>query len=283
MTKVLFLLNYRSGSNLFNFLNGFPESGSISTKERIINPNIKKEDLVVEKDGYPFTKKAYWMATKKKKEAICDTFYSYKIKEVREMKVDVKLMAWRCNLGGWWGEVKSAEDIPEPYSKEVFYGTRKLSSLPGDWKFVNLVRDPRNRIESMLNIKGGYEENRVEKEPMVYFEILCKSTHNMMRLVLDSNRNLENFKIFHFEDLVHDPLGTMRKVYSFLETELDEDFVINAHNFSQENVLKKHSSFPGKKSFNERWLSWNSEKKDLFKKYASNELIELGYEEDNDW
>lgn len=284
MKKALFLLNYRGGSSLFNLLNGCHTIYSIHEDKDYLNPFVFEEDRIVNIEGINCTPHSFWMATIPYKTCISEHLYSYNPEQITALDLNIDLFSWYGNVGDWWGEVKSHSEVPEPYTSNTFYrfGPEELISLGEDWSFVYLSRDPRNQIESLYNVRGGYEESKRLKDPRDYFQVLCKGSRNRMRMAIDCKNKLQNFKLFYFEDLIKNPVEVMKLVYDFLDLDLNKTYVENSYKFSLD-IKKTHSSFGSTKKVNKRWLCWTDWKKDLFKEIVGQELIELGYEKDHNW
>jgi len=277
MRKALVILNYRGGSNLFNFLNGSPSISSIQTGKEHFNPNIPSEDRKVSLSGC--SSEAYWMATVPSKTCVSDHIYSFSAEQMISTSEPVELLSWRGNVGDWWGEVSSHEDVPGPYDVETFYrfGPDELRSLGEEWSFVYLIRDGRNQIESIRNIRGGYEARKVAENADDYFRVLCKGFRNRARLAVDCSRSIPDFHLFRFEDLIADPISVMTQIYNVLGVELDVDQAVRALKFSLKHAKKTHSSFGGEGLPTTRWASWTDKEVEIFNLIAGSELQELGY------
>jgi len=258
---------------------------SIQTQEDHYNPHIPVEDRVVELPGWKGSEASHWMSTVQKKTSVSEHIYSLQLQEIIDMNPPLDFLAFRGNVGDWWGDVKSHEEVPGPYDTSTFYrfGPDELSSLPGDWRFLYLIRDGRNQIESMMNIVGGVEEQKSKQNKDDYFLVLCKGWRNRARLALDCQKRLQNFRLFHFENLITEPMKTMKAVYSFLDLELDKDKVQKAWDFSVSQVRKSHSSFCDNTKTNNRYSFWTDWQKEQFNNIAGKELIELGYKKGYDW
>lgn len=269
--KILFILNYRAGTNVWQFLNGrHTVAFFASNKTRAIvggqpltNPNVQ-EDM-----GNKF-----WLPTVPAKQVICDYYYS-----LGHINVGQTHDAFYVSHGDWWGPAKSTE-TPEPYEVECEprYGPKELLAKGPEWRFIYICRDGRNQIESLRNIPGGIEQELNAKDPQDYFEVLCKGYRNRMRMALDCNKQIPSFKIIRFEDLVSNPVGTMDRMYSHLGLYVNKNFVQQAWDYSIEKGMnKQHSSFQGKGKLHQRWESWTEEEQATFERIAGKELRELGY------
>ena len=159
------------------------------------------------------------------------------------------------------------------------YGVNEIRALTGNWKVIYIIRNGRNQIESLRNIPGGVEMERHNEDPEDYFEVLCKGFRNRARIALDCEAQLSNFKMFRFEDLVSDPVYTIRMMYHHAGLVLDEEFVRRAYQCTLDNnMIKQHSSFGSAKNLHKRWVNWTEKEQAIFNKIAGKELEELGYE-----
>lgn len=184
---------------------------------------------------------------------------------------------WMIHIGDWWGQLKS-KDIPGPYDIDTpeKWGINDLLSLPGnDWKFISLVRDGRNQIESLRQMKGGIEEQRNNEDPEDYFKVLCKSYFNRASIISDC-LVLPNYRMFRFEDLMSNPIETLDNMFEFLGLELDKEFCIQQLKEVQ-SFKTVHSSFGGLSKANQRWASWTTEEKEIFDEICSEVSKKLGY------
>jgi hypothetical protein len=294
MRKILFILNYRSGTNLWLFTNGkkrvnftaSPQMSEIKGGKPLINPEV--DECIPSVKGWSGSRNSFFLPTKSPKVCPIEQALAVdgNIDKVLSDPPPFDYFAWYTHMGDWWGEAKS-KDVPEPYDVEtpVRYGPSEIRNLPGeDWKVIHLIRDGRNQIESLLNIPGGYEEGKFKEDPNDYFEVLCKGFRNRSRMALDCLYSLPNFRLFKFEDFMTSPVDILSRMYLFAGLKIDEAFVTNAYNLTlKRKVYKQHSSFGSFKNIHSRWKEWSSRKKSVFKEIAGKELIELGYESNLDW
>lgn len=192
-------------------------------------------------------------------------------------------VSWTVHVGDWWGLVKS-EDIPGPYDLACpsRWSYEELLRFPKHLKYVSLVRDGRNQIESLRNFKGGVEERLNKENPEDYFRVLCKGFRNRSRIALDNQSKNKNYRIFKYENLIQNPKLTCLNIFSFLGLTLDEARVEQNLGKMTKGVSGTHSSFGGERN-EQRWTKWTSDEKSVFKQIAGNELIELGYESNFNW
>jgi hypothetical protein len=294
MRKILFIRNYRSGTNLINFLLGkkmtsFSANSTIRKVYQgkpIINPAVVHKNAF--SGSWVGTEHSFFLPTNPPEICPCENLLitGHNIQSVLDHNLNSPYFAWYTQHGDWWGESTSAT-VPEPYEVEtgVRYGPNDLLSLPGnDWKFIYFLRDARNQIESLRNLPGGIEGEKQKDNPTDYFELLCKAFRNRARMTIDSNNQLSNFIIIRFEDLVRSPIKTLSEAFSFSGLCLDQNFIKKSLALSKtKKTVEQHSSFKSKKNINKRWSNWSKWEVDTFKSIAGNELIELGYEKDLNW
>jgi hypothetical protein len=289
MRKILFILNYRAGTNLWHLLSGKRQVAfcpSISTRAivggaPIVNPQVSEP-------GYAYTsnwsgsKDSFWLPTVPEKTCPCENLLAegQSIENSLSSSPPFNFFAWHTQIGDWWGQCKSKE-VPAPYevNTPVRYGPDEIRSLPGnDWKVIYLVRDGRNQIASLINIFGGIEEQRYLSEPKDYFEVLCKAFRNRARLAVDCQNQLDNFKLFRFEDFIKNHQAIMKQMYNFAGLSINLKFIKAAYKLTiSKEIGKYHSSFPSKSKFSNRWENWSQWEKDTFYSIAGKELFELGY------
>lgn len=280
MRNILFILSYRSGTNLWKFLNGkqlvgFTASKNMATQRKsgpLINNNVPENYAF--KNDWHGSKNSFYLPTLPEKICPCDL---WTFTDVPQVPFDYH--AWHGHTGDWWGFAKS-KDIPEPYELETptRFGPNDLRKYGPDWTFIQLVRDGRNQIESLRKLPAGIEEQLNKEDPEDYFKVLCKGYRNRSRMAIDCNSQLDNFKLYYFEDFITDPVGQLKDMYTFAGLKLDEDFVKNAFDYTKaKRSIEQHSSFKTNKGMNNRWDSWTDKEKEIFYNIAGKELIEIGY------
>lgn len=284
--RILFILNYRAGTNLFLFTNGMKEvpfTASQKTKEimggkELINPSSSG---CVIRDDFTGSPQSFYLPTIPEKICPCENYWVSNIENTLQRDPPFEYFSWHTTIGNWWGEVQSHTEVPGPYDIDtpVKFGWNDLALLPGgNWKFIYLTRDGRNQLESLRNIPGGIEQEYHRKDPENYFQVLCKTYRNKARVALDCKKYLD-FKIVKFENMTQDCLGTMRDIYNFIGLPIDEEFVRQAYELTLSR-REQHSSFKTK-DWNDRWKShWSSWEIEKFKEIAGKELDEMGY---GDW
>jgi len=89
------------------------------------------------------------------------------------------------------------------------------------------------------------------------------------------------FRVFLFEDLVRDPLKAMAAMLEFGGLEMDAEWY---DGLLRQWWERSNSSFGDHGAGSAtRWHCWTSEQKRRFKALCGQELIDLGFEVDNDW
>lgn len=200
------------------------------------------------------------------------------------MKESKHPIAVSVHVGNWWGRLPS-DNIPGPFESPspMKWSRKELSKLTGEWKFISLIRDGRNHIASLINKKESLEKALFEKDPEEYFRIECKAFRNRARVALDCS-SWENYRIFRFEDLVQNPVGTITNMFSYFGLKKDKDYYSKvASSYFNPNKANNHSSFSDNSKMNYRWHGWTPEQREVFNEIAGQELVDLGYEKNSDW
>lgn len=286
MNKILFILNYRAGTNLWHFINGkreVPFAASVKTKnivgaENLINPEVT--DDRARTPDWEGGEHSFFLATKEPQICPCENYFVRDINTVLATNPPFNHISWRIQHGDWWGAVPNHKAVPEPYEVDtpMRLGPEELAELGPGWRFIYFTRDGRNQIESLRNIPGGIEQEYHQANPTDYFQVLCKSYRNRAKIVSDNLKRFPNFKLVKFEDFVKNPVDTLADVYEFAGLTLDRNFAQRAYDLTiKSKAASRHSSFKSKK-FQERWHAWNDWEKDTFEKIAGKQLRALGYE-----
>ncbi len=143
------------------------------------------------------------------------------------------------------------------------------NNLPGDdWKFVYLIRDPRNRLESRVRRAVGKDTSKRSFIFKTEIEVAASEFDSISAI-----RNDPRFYILKFEDLISDPISTMEAVFKFCGFDIDKKACQKiASSFG--NISKRGAC---------RWEGWTKEEVVSFKKVLSLHLISFGYEDGLDW
>ncbi len=154
------------------------------------------------------------------------------------------------------------------------------NNLPGDdWKFVYLLRDPRNKLESAY--KGALKHD----SEISYESVFLNEAQVFKTFVNDHFLGMKNdprFKIFLFEDLIKNPGMVFGQIFSFCGLQADVDFYDNLASSWVQG--RSNSSFDDKgNQANSRWSNWDFNKRERFNNLVGAELIQMGFESDNNW
>lgn len=155
------------------------------------------------------------------------------------------------------------------------------NDLPGtDWRFVYLLRDPRNYVESMsYRHTFGFPKRRED-----YLKIFrIHTSYSQIELSgVEKMISDPRFMLLHFENLINDPLQTIGSVYSFMGMRIDIKFY---KRLIQEYEDKYINSSFGDRGINAniRWHLWTPEQKEYFKQHIGQSFVNLGYEKDDSW
>lgn len=265
MTSVL-LLNYRSGSSLLLALLGIPW--------RIHSANGDHERATKTKNSL--------MGRCSVQSAAGNNYSKPRFKEITAPgEVIQDKCLYSSYMGDWWGDLSSAF-IPEPYGNmsptSWNYQVLNLKKFE-ETAFVGLIRDGRNYVASMMNIKGGVEEQKMRWDERDYFQVLCKGWRNRARIFIDNQNMCKHFRIYKFEDLVENPIEQTREILE-LGLRIPADVSKIRENFSKITNVANHSSFDEAGNYNNRWKNFNTWQKNMFMEIAGKELEELEYNVD---
>jgi len=266
--KSLIFLHYRAGSTFFQHLSGH-------------TPKSLRESLGINSEtdsaGY------YWMTSSLPKILTRYTDCG----SITKLAVENHLTPNFCiltHIGNWWGQLPSRE-IPLPLESPspMKWGLSELRPFFYEgWKFVNILRDGRNLIESTRFHRGGVEEELNKQDPGDYFKQLCMAFRNKARVALQTQLLLgrDVYRILKFEDMMEEPLKFMNDLYKFLY-DLPADNVILKKKIAQIRAPKNnHSSFLGQtkiEDMKQRHMSWTEQEREMFREIAGKEQEELGY------
>tara|TARA_Y100000310_G_scaffold241139_1_gene245044 strand:- start:1463 stop:2224 length:762 start_codon:yes stop_codon:yes gene_type:complete len=192
---------------------------------------------------------------------------------------------WYTYIWNWWGETARHEEVPSPREGECSWrwGPKELAKLEGDWRFAVQIRDPRSQIESVRRTAGEQVNPQQVEDPENYFIALCKGARNRYRIVLDC-MEMDNYYCYKFEDLIEEPLETVNGLFRFYGLQMDTEAVTRSIDLNRKSSFKdSHSSFNKSSGCLNRFETWTRREKDIFKEIAGKELIELGYEGNEEW
>jgi len=139
-----------------------------------------------------------------------------------------------------------------------------LSKLNGDLKFITIIRDGRNQIESWMNFRGQKKPKSVEGDKP--FIDMCEG---WVKRAKHTKLLIENFncKLVKFEDLIIDPKLCFYDIMSFIGLEPD-----NLYLDSISDILNSE-----KTDDKIKWKNWNEWKLNTFYSIAEDEMKYFNY------
>lgn len=156
-------------------------------------------------------------------------------------------------------------------------------------KVIILIRDGRDTVESFARSWGGGSTfskmcERWSKRVDTIFNFISKARNSNCA---------ENIILVRYEDININTRAEVERILEFLELktseyrweELDDIPVLGSSSYKGNHdevhwePLKKSESFQPVK----KWTRWSSKKKSTFKRLAGENLIKLGYAENNSW
>lgn len=156
-------------------------------------------------------------------------------------------------------------------------------------KVIILIRDGRDTVESFVKSWGGMG---VFKKMSIRWSERTDTILKLMKLS-DNNDKSNAYLLVKYNELNNDTEKQLHRILDFLALDHNEyDWkkmkdapVLGSSTYrgDQPNVnwkaIKKDKNF---KPHN-KWERWDTKKKKIFKKYAGDNLIKMGFEIDNNW
>lgn len=199
---------------------------------------------------------------------------------------DDEHVAISTHQGNWWGNLH-AWQVPEPYMGRSpnrwdagHLVALEKANQDTQFRYLTLLRDGRNTVASLFNLKGGIEEKlRNEWGEEDYFRSLCLGWRNQARVALDNQAALpDRYKIFRFEDLMTTPIPVLGKMFAWMGYQPDwEQLSPRIDNVLQRKAGPNHTSFKDDKTMHQRYLTWYGWQMETFWSCCRKEMIELGY------
>ncbi len=161
------------------------------------------------------------------------------------------------------------------FEQGALYTPKAISSLPFDRKFVYLIRDGRDQIESYWHMTHVSAASRGVFYPALVDDDIDYASNIFKaraRRILDCSDQLNNYVYFRFEDLIASPL----EVSSSIITALGLTPEVNAIT----NVIAQiipNTSYRKTKLTTYRSKQWSQRHRDIFWSIAGEESLELGY------
>ena len=155
-------------------------------------------------------------------------------------------------------------------------------------RVIILIRDGRDTVTSYINSWGGQSIFRrlVKRWAARIHEIRA------LQQFVERNGIKDQMCTVRYEDLLDDAPKQLRRIFEFLEIPADDypwDSLASVPVLGS-STMKKDDQVHWKpvrkpKSFNPtgKWVAWSNYEKRVFKRYANDLLIELGYAEDDKW
>jgi hypothetical protein len=139
-----------------------------------------------------------------------------------------------------------------------------LSSLSGDWKFVVLIRDGRDQIESWMKFRGRRRPMAVAGEAA--FIDMC---NGWKKRAQHAKSLLENFdcKLVKFEDFVKDIDIQFRAITDYIDLVPDTLYLNAVRSMTEIDKTKEKAS----------WKDWDKNKLDTFYSIAGEEMEYFNY------
>lgn len=167
-------------------------------------------------------------------------------------------------------------DVTSPEIYSIYagaeWGSNFYNSLRGNsWKFIYLLRDPRNRAASMM--EWGQNKGKSLDEKNQIIQRIAEDT-KVRAKALASMKNDARFKIFYFENLAVVPKDELQNMFSFAGLQISEPYLDSK---IEEWKSRSNSSFQNDQQVNDRWHNWTADQVELFKSIAYNEILSMGY------
>lgn len=174
--------------------------------------------------------------------------------------------------------------VKTPSSENV----QNVGSLFPDSKLIFLIRDGRDACHSIA--RSGFTDDYRSA-----IELWVKRTETLLNF--DSSVDFKTTSGKHlwvkYEDCVGDPTDTLRRVKEFLglpAEPVNMDHLDELPIYGSSEVRDDENRFvwkmkPKTENFNPigRWQNWPDERINHFKQVAGQQLIQLGYETNDDW
>jgi hypothetical protein len=234
-------------------------------------------------------KKEYNALMIMKKEVFLKDVFDFSTEEIKTLKTKYKdnvLLAENILKLYMKKEGKQLIAVKHPYHILII---DELFNYFPNMRFIHVIRDGRDtscsiRTHPKREIIDGEVVPIKTNNPFSWCIRRWTSCINQGWKWRKSNKYIE----VKYEDLVNDPVNSMKKVFKFLGLEMiSEDILLNFYKY--ENQDKKHLQNievgqPIYKKTIGRWKKdMTAKEKEMFKKMAGEMLIELGYEDDHNW
>ena len=181
-------------------------------------------------------------------------------------------------------EKKKIKNLALKAPKNILFVDELFKYFPNS-KYINITRDIR---DTALSMEKHFLEHLDEKHP---FKCHVKTWTVCINQAKNYKENKKFFEI-KYEDLVNAPYKTLRRICRFLNITCPpkkdiKNYYKKIDRKELSKLSKSHFIQLSKPIYKNRVGAWKKkinfkQKKDI-KKFAGKELIELGYEKDNNW
>lgn len=188
--------------------------------------------------------------------------------------------------------VRDGRDVLVSLYYHQLLWNEKNQLSPKDVKY-HRSKVPFNDYENVKDNMSAFIKYTFEEKPSKWQHFTYMGNwYEYNTLWLQEIKKRDNIYLIKYEDLLENPFETTKKMLHnfFGEKEVDEAYLEEIiSNFSFENQSKRKHGEENKNSFLRKgiqgdWKNYfNESDKQLFKKYTHNLLIDLNYENDNNW
>ena len=185
---------------------------------------------------------------------------------------------WYFNLWEWQPSThKIALEASVNYSKihRFPYAASRIASLNATCKFIYIVRDPLDRIEShyvhgVANRWEGCDGKSIKNKTIIELEDLIETSKYAKQLTPYTQLfSKENILIVSFEDLKNNRRDLLKRVYNFLNIQSNYEFELNQVYNQNKGRTADHALY--------FYLKKNRIIRDLFKVIPSNLKQQIRY------
>ena len=179
--------------------------------------------------------------------------------------------------------------IKEPHGS---FGADIISDCLPNSKIIIIFRDGRDCVDSLVDARsaGGWVQASSKTEPisgesrLSFIRQQAKIWTQLMEVLekVSKSHPKENLMIIKYEELLKNTLDELRKIYHFLDIQIQEEELKNLETkYSYENIpqVKKGSGKSVRFATPGKWKeNFNDEEQILINKIMGKKLKELGYE-----
>jgi len=199
-----------------------------------------------------------------------------------------KIFTYKKYLGGLQTD-EYLENNPIPNGPEFFIKNTGMSQnksyfdqLPkADWRFIYLLRDPRNHISSWYRRRLNSNRKDVPISCLdgpgdrEFWKYRCNLYANTQLKSVSTMLDDERYLLVRFEELIIDPLFQIKTMFLHMGLVPDMEFYESFLKKPVTNTEKLSSYSDEGAGSNERWHEWSDEQKSIFLSYASPVFYEI--------